>query len=128
MAKKKKECKYPDCRNYVKRTQGYCTPECSDDHLDDLEQRKAKRKSKTRQKILVNFQKRPIYIRHAALRSVEPGSFKVECPFCFDGLFLGRRNEREESDYLKLLRGDQCTSCGRRVLWMDLAQLRRLFE
>jgi C4-type Zn-finger protein len=64
-----------------------------------------------------------IDLRHANQEKVSDNSdWKVECPFCTEGLFLVQRNQN--SPY-QLLQFDKCLGCGQHVRWLDIKEMRQ---
>lgn len=59
-------------------------------------------------------------IYHRALCSVGDSLYKKECPFCGQGVFLVGRNR----DTAKLEKFDRCISCGMKVEWLDIKEMR----
>jgi len=62
----------------------------------------------------------PIKIRHDALRPLVNSAYKVECPFCPDGVLLVRRDE----ETCEILETDCCIGCGQPVIYLDIKRLR----
>lgn len=60
----------------------------------------------------------PVY--WSQLRPVTEKSYKRDCPFCENGLFLVGRDR----GMLELEEIDGCISCGQRVLYLDIEKMR----
>jgi len=64
-----------------------------------------------------------IDLRHANQEKVSDLSdWKVECPFCTEGLFLVQRNQNPPH---QLLEYDNCIGCGQIVRWVDIDEMRQ---
>jgi len=64
-----------------------------------------------------------IDLRHANQERISDESdWKVECPFCEDGLFLVSRNQNPP---YQLLEFDNCIACGQHVRWVDIKEMRQ---
>lgn len=64
-----------------------------------------------------------IDLRHANQERVSDESdWKVECPFCDDGLFLIHRNQNHPYE---LVEYDNCIACGQIVRWVDIDEMRQ---
>ena len=62
-------------------------------------------------------------LRHANQEKISDESdWKVECPFCDDGLFLVQRNQNPPH---QLLEYDNCIGCGQHVRWVDIKEMRQ---
>lgn len=62
-----------------------------------------------------------INVYHSKLKRSSDSSYRSECPFCEDGLFLvGRIKKTHELDDI-----DMCVSCGQVVLYMDIEDMRK---
>ena len=70
-----------------------------------------------------NMDKEIIDVYWSRLRPVlrDEKSYKRECPFCVNGLFLVGRDREKNMELAEL---DGCIGCGQRVLYLDIESLR----
>jgi hypothetical protein len=61
-----------------------------------------------------------IAVYWSRLKPVQRSTYKRECPFCEDGLFLVGR----ERGMLELEEIDGCISCGQKVRYLDIEKMR----
>jgi len=62
-----------------------------------------------------------IDVYHSKLKRLDNSSYKSECPFCEDGLFLlGRNMETNELDEF-----DICISCGKMIVYKDINDIKK---
>lgn len=72
----------------------------------------------TIEKIIANFDKEPIEVKHADLHHLDAPdeySFKRACPECENGVLPGQRAPVT----LRMLPIDHCLLCGRRFIYTD---------
>lgn len=70
-----------------------------------------------------NYKKEPIRVKHSDLKDFSEDSYyKKCCPSCKNGVLLVKRDQ----ETLKLLEEDFCVSCGRRVIYTDIDEMRKL--
>jgi hypothetical protein len=62
-----------------------------------------------------------INVYHSKLKRSDNSYYRSECPFCKDGLFLVRRNEKT----LELDNVDWCVSCGQVVVYKDIDDMKK---
>ena len=69
-----------------------------------------------------NFSNESIHVKHSDLTRFNHDSmYKSECPVCENGILLFYRDQ----ETLELLPEDRCVSCGQRVIYDDIEELRR---
>lgn len=69
-----------------------------------------------------NFGNEPVHVKHSDLpRFTHDSMYKSECPVCETGILLFYRDR----ETFELLPEDRCVSCGQRVIYDDIAELRR---
>lgn len=68
-----------------------------------------------------NMYTKVIKLYHKNLKRFDDGVFKSYCPFCEKGILLVARN----SDTLILEAEDMCFSCGQRIEYLDIDELRK---
>jgi hypothetical protein len=93
-------CKPPFCQSVYVVENGYQCPECNTEF---------------------DFECGVVFLEHKKLKRSDESPYRSECPFCDDGVFLIRRDEKT----FELLELDNCISCGQHVVYKDIEDLRK---